>query len=282
MTSSPIQFDDFIFDSERMQLTRADVPIHLKRQSAEILNLLLVHAGETVSRNTIRDALWRNRTVEFDYGINAGIRDIRQALGDDSRNPRYIETLSKRGYRFLPSIRKRNVFLRNRLVAAVVLALIVFALVADNSNREPGLGASTPRVAVMPIFVNENEELQQLAAAFDKNLISGLTKQATNLAIISPAHIFAGLSSRTPMAELSRRVMPDFIVAGSIDEMGEGFELNLRLVLVEGYIHIWTTSVQLDSTQSVPDVRNLVQTIIARISAQSIPTQQLMRKPATQ
>ena len=78
------------------------------------------------------------------------------------------------------------------------------------------------------------------------------------------------------MAEVSRRVMPDFIVAGSIDELAGGYELNMRLVLVEGYSHIWATSIHFDSSRKMPEAQELAQAITAEISAQPFPPQRVL------
>src|SRR5215467_14637849 len=74
----------------------------LQEQPFRILEMLIAHPGEVVSREEIRKRLWPNDTiVEFDHSINAAIKKLRQALGDSAENPRYVETVARRGYRLL-------------------------------------------------------------------------------------------------------------------------------------------------------------------------------------
>ena len=70
-------------------------------QVAAVLDLLVRRPGEVVTRGELRDALWPDTTVEFDQGLNFCIRQLRMALSDDAAQPKYIETLPKRGYRFV-------------------------------------------------------------------------------------------------------------------------------------------------------------------------------------
>jgi serine/threonine protein kinase len=84
------------------ELRKHDVKLRLHEQPFRILVLLLNRAGEMVSREELRKALWPNDTVvEFEHSINAAIRRLRDALGDSAADPRYVETLPRRGYRFI-------------------------------------------------------------------------------------------------------------------------------------------------------------------------------------
>src|SRR5262249_5525881 len=79
--------------------------IKLQDQPFQILLMLLEHPGQTVSRDDLRQKLWPTDTfVDFDHSLNSSIKKLRQALGDDSENPRFIETLHRRGYRFIASV----------------------------------------------------------------------------------------------------------------------------------------------------------------------------------
>ena len=87
------------------QLRKHGVKVHLHEQPFRILVMLLNQAGEMVSREDLRKALWPNDTVvEFDHSINAAIQRLREALGDSADNPRYVETLPRRGYRFIGTL----------------------------------------------------------------------------------------------------------------------------------------------------------------------------------
>lgn len=97
-----IPFGPFEADLPSQELRRQGVRLHLPRQSFQILKMLLERPGEVVTREELRAKLWPADTfVDFDHGLNAAVKRLRDALGDDADNPRYIETLHRRGYRFL-------------------------------------------------------------------------------------------------------------------------------------------------------------------------------------
>jgi DNA-binding winged helix-turn-helix (wHTH) protein len=91
------------------QLRKHGLKIRIPEQSFQILVMLLEHPGEVVLREEIRDRLWPNDTVvEFDHSINAAIKKLRQSLGESAQEPRYVETLARRGYRFLGEVEFRR------------------------------------------------------------------------------------------------------------------------------------------------------------------------------
>ena len=102
--SSPslVRFGSFVFDPVRLELSRDGRPIKLQPQPAQVLATLLAHAGSPVSRDELRQAVWRDDTfVDFDRGLNFCIAQIRTALDDDAAAPRFVRTLPKRGYEFI-------------------------------------------------------------------------------------------------------------------------------------------------------------------------------------
>jgi DNA-binding winged helix-turn-helix (wHTH) protein/predicted Ser/Thr protein kinase len=105
--TSPLRFGPFELDVRAGEIRKHGVRIRLQDQSFQILLMLLDHPGEVVLREEIRRKLWPNNTiVEFDHSINAAIKRLRDALGESADNPRYIETLARRGYRFLGEVEK--------------------------------------------------------------------------------------------------------------------------------------------------------------------------------
>src|ERR1700732_3425289 len=95
------RFGTFRLDMKTGELRRHDRKIPLQQQPFQILALLLEHAGEMVTRDEIRERLWSSDTiVEFEHGVATALKKLRQTLGDHARHPRYVETLSRRGYRW--------------------------------------------------------------------------------------------------------------------------------------------------------------------------------------
>jgi DNA-binding winged helix-turn-helix (wHTH) protein len=100
-----LRFGPFELDVRAGELRKHGTRLRLRTQTLQILLILLEHAGEVVLREEIRQQLWpKDTTVEFDHGINAAIQKLRDALGESADKPRYIETLPRRGYRFLGEV----------------------------------------------------------------------------------------------------------------------------------------------------------------------------------
>jgi cholera toxin transcriptional activator len=101
------RFGPFELDVRASELRKHGVRIKLREQSVQILLMLLNQPGEVVLREEIRLRLWPNNTVvEFDHGINAAIQKLRDALGESAGSPRYVETVARRGYRFLGEVER--------------------------------------------------------------------------------------------------------------------------------------------------------------------------------
>ena len=108
-TSRLFRFGLFEADLENARLTRKGARIRLQEQSFRILAMLLDRAGQIVSREDLRHELWPTGTyVDFDGSLNAALKRLRAALDDDADNPRFIETVPKRGYRFIAPVTAEN------------------------------------------------------------------------------------------------------------------------------------------------------------------------------
>lgn len=149
------RFGPFELDPRTAELRREGAPVPLQLQPARVLVVLVERAGELVPREEIREAVWPDRAVDFEHGLNYAIRQIRAALGDDADAPHYIETLPRRGYRFIapleprPEASGRPVPRRRRvlpwtLAALVITAGMVAAVIAPGASdtaRSPDASA---------------------------------------------------------------------------------------------------------------------------------------------
>jgi TolB-like protein/DNA-binding winged helix-turn-helix (wHTH) protein len=104
VSSRKIRFDGWVLDPESGDLERGGTRIRLQEQPVQVLQELIAHAGSVVSRERLIALLWPKGVVDFDTGLNAAIHKLRSALGDTSETPRYIETLPRRGYRFIGAL----------------------------------------------------------------------------------------------------------------------------------------------------------------------------------
>src|SRR5689334_12224850 len=99
------RFGVFEFDAERGELRKNGRTVALEPQPAKALTLLLARAGDIVSREDLRDAVWGSDThVDFDRGLAYCVSQIRSALGDSGENPRFLQTLPRKGFKFIAPI----------------------------------------------------------------------------------------------------------------------------------------------------------------------------------
>jgi len=100
-----MRFGVFEADLSTGELRKNGVKVRLQEQPFQILTFLLARPGELVTRQDLRDKLWSNDTfVDFDHSLNTAINKLREALGDSASSPRFVETVARRGYRFLGSV----------------------------------------------------------------------------------------------------------------------------------------------------------------------------------
>src|ERR1700756_2763579 len=102
-----VRFGSFEIDEIAGELRRDGVKIRLQEQPFQILQILLERPGEVITREDLRKRVWPSDTfVDFDHGINNAIKRLREALGDPAETPCFIETLPRRGYRFIATVTK--------------------------------------------------------------------------------------------------------------------------------------------------------------------------------
>ena len=105
LSSRTIRFGPFIANLRSGELHKGPTKLKLQEQPFKILAVLLAQAGEVVTRDDLRKRLWPDDTyIDFDHGINMAIGKIREALGDSAEEPQFVETLGRRGYRFIAAV----------------------------------------------------------------------------------------------------------------------------------------------------------------------------------
>src|SRR6185437_12265920 len=115
---SVIRFGVFEVDLRTGELRKQGVKVKLQEQPFQLLQILLERPGEIVTREELRPKIWPSDTfVDFDGGVNNAIKRLREALGDSAETPRYVETLPRRGYRFIGEVKRDD-----RLCAPVEVA----------------------------------------------------------------------------------------------------------------------------------------------------------------
>src|SRR5215813_13927906 len=169
---SLLRFGVFELDTQTAELRKSGRKIRLRPQAAKVLAVLAGHAGELITREQLKDEVWGQDTfVDFEHGLNLCIREIRAALNDDAEAPRYIETLPRRGYRFImpaegtaetispqsppPQDAVSKLRLRSVAMSLATIALLGFAVLAWQHTVSPPAVRSGPvhieSLAVLPL-----------------------------------------------------------------------------------------------------------------------------------
>jgi len=131
------RFGTFELDVESGDLRKQGRRVRLPDQPFQVLRLLLLHAGHVVTREQLQRELWADNTfVDFDVGLNSAMRKLRDALGDSAENPTFIETLPRRGYRFIASVTGNG---PNNVPADVHVLRTPIPIDPAQSSKEPGL-----------------------------------------------------------------------------------------------------------------------------------------------
>ncbi len=290
--SSVIRFGVFEVDVRNRELRKSGLRIRLQEQPFQVLLALLMRAGEVVSREELRDCLWpRGTFVDFDYALNTAVKKIRAALSDDASLPRYIETIPRRGYRFIGNINPVSELvvnspssgvllyqhgsvprrlLRRRLLGAALVGLALMAAAGAYFTRRAAshhpFAEKRILLAVVP-FENLDGDSSQ------DPFCEGLTEElVTQLGRIDPQTI--GVTARSTVtayedghrsvAEIGRELRADYVLEGSIRRNENMVRVSARLIRTADQSHVWANEFDRD----IDDVLLFQSDIAAAISRQ--------------
>jgi len=250
------RFGIFEVDLGRRELLRNGPRVKLRDQSFLLLAALLEQPGELVTREELRSRLWPQGTfVDFDHSLNAAIKRLRDALGDDPDNPRFIETVPKRGYRFHapvadPSIRETESLpqpstapiasYRPRLwfwrsVAYLALLGVVAAFVLYVFLRRPVVDS----IAILPLAnLTSNPEMDYLGDGLTEALINNIA-QVPNLKVISGRSLLRYKGRDSDLQTLGRELQVQAVLTGKYALSGNHLLISVELSDVRDNRHVW-------------------------------------------
>jgi TolB-like protein/DNA-binding winged helix-turn-helix (wHTH) protein/Flp pilus assembly protein TadD len=252
-----LRFGSFELDSATGELRQDGAPVKLQQQPAKVLALLLQRAGELVTREEIRGFVWGQDTyVNFDQGLNFCIKEIRAALGDSADLPRFVETLPRRGYRFIapvevvartpvtpgapedaptpPPPRRATNALLLLVFALLALALLLTGVLLFWPAPKPRASTQSARVriAVLP-FENLSADPDQdyLSEGLAEELIAQLGRLSPErLAVIARASAQRYKGQPEAVERIGRDLGVDYAVLGSVRRSGERIRITVNLV----------------------------------------------------
>ena len=255
-----LRFGTFELELASSELRKAGALVKLQSQHFQLLALLAGRPGQVVSREEIRRTLWSNQTfVDFDRSINFCVNQIREALGDDSHSPRYIETLPRKGYRFIAPVTEaggepaaaqvvpqplpvsRPNPRRLRWLRSVAAAVVLVAIVLANYVRVSGQRTAKPieSVAVLPLEnLSHDPEQDYFAEGMTDELITDLAKISA-LRVISRTSVMQYKRTKKPVPQIARELNVDAVLEGTVTRDQNQVRITAQLVRAEPEKHLW-------------------------------------------
>jgi TolB-like protein len=211
-----IKFGVFEADLAARELRKNGAKVRLQDQPFQVLALLVANPGQVITREELRQKIWPADTfVDFDNSLNTAINKIREALGDSAEKPQFVETLPRRGYRFVGSLEDKK---SEGFHSLVVLPL-------ENLSRDP--------------------EQDYFADGLTEALITNLAKiSALRVVSRTSAMLYKGV--RKPLAEIARELGVDVILEGTVLRSGDRVRISAQLIQVATDSHVWAESYERD------------------------------------
>jgi TolB-like protein len=231
------RFGLFDIDLRSGELRKQGVRVNLQEQPFQVLVMLLERPGEIVSRDDIQQRLWPDTIVEFEGNLNAAIKRLRSALGDSADNPRFVETVPKRGYRFIASAAEH-----------------VAAIEARSSKADPS-------IAVLPFRDRSDSRNQEyFCDGITEELTDALTK-VENLRVVSRISAFQYKNRTDDVRKIGAELDVGSLLEGSVQKTENKLRITASLTNVKDGCHIWSATYVCD----VRDIFDIQDEITAAI-----------------
>ena len=259
--TSRLRFDTFELDLRSAELWKHGNRVRLQEQPFRVLRHLLEHCGEVVTREQLKQTLWQGDTfVEFDDGLNTAVRKLRDVLCDSADHPRYIETLPKRGYRFIaevteqadadpqadteaPSSRRPvRLSLIGIAAATALLAASVWIYRAASAPGRPRIEA----IAVLPLRNLSGDPSQQYFAAGLTDALTTELARSVGSSLRVTSRASADKYAGRPLSQTARELDVDAVIEGSVVRSGNRAHIQVQLIDARADKHLWAASYDCD------------------------------------
>ena len=312
-TTSPnrrkIRFGVFQVDLASGELYKHGIRIKLQEQPFQVLAVLLEHPGEMVTREELRQRLWGHDTyVDFDHSLNISVNKLREALGDSAATPRFIETLPRRGYRFVAPVAveepgpaaaalesavppaglaKTEPARTNRALIAVVLAVAI-GLITSAVWLTPWRGtparASRIMLAVLPFqdLGQDHGEDFFIAGLHDEMIAQLGHLNPMRLGVIARTSTSQPGLVQKPIDQIGRDLRVDYVLEGSIRREADRFRITAELIKVSDMTQMWTETYEVKLGDMLTVQEDLGHRVSDALSMEFLPAmEQQMKQRAT-
>jgi TolB-like protein/DNA-binding winged helix-turn-helix (wHTH) protein/Tfp pilus assembly protein PilF len=293
------------------ELRREGRRIRLQEQPFQILAMLLEHPGELVTRTELHQKLWAADTfVDFDHGLNSAVARLREALNDSAERPKYIETVARRGYRFIgqlegvcrppdaslgasdtedslptrpPGVARNWKKRVPTLAAAGVLVFGAGTYIWRHSGRSQAVNKSIDSVAVLPFqYTAASTDQEFLADGITQSAIDHLSRLG-NLKVISLGSVLRYRGRQDDVRQIGRDLGVGSVMIGRIDFRGDHMMVMAELVNTSDGSHIWGEQYDRKVTDIMSVQEDISQEIASKLEVRlSSQQEKLLRKRYSQ
>jgi TolB-like protein/DNA-binding winged helix-turn-helix (wHTH) protein len=301
-----LRFDVFELDVRAGELRKHGVRLRLQGQPLQVLSALLKRAGDVVTLEELRAEIWAADTfVDFDHSLHNAIARLREVLGDSADRPRYIETLPRRGYRFIarvdagdlpaPSgavasvptadlagylrLTKSHAFLLTTVFAALVISIVLW--LARTGGAPTSAAPRLNSIAVLPLDNLSGDPSEEFFAdGMTDQLITDLAKVGS-LRVISRTSVLQYKGTKKGLPEIAKELHVDAIVEGSVIRSGRRVRVTAQLLEASTDHHLWADSYDGDIGDVLKLQGEVAGAIAQQIRAQLTSQQQAQLRQAT-
>jgi len=247
------RFGRFELDSRTRELRKDGVRIRLQEQPFAVLALMLEHPGELLTRDELRDRLWPEGTfVDFEHGLNAAVKRLRAVLGDNAERPRFVETLHRRGYRFIARVERLN----------------------GGGAYEPAAAAgSKQRLAVLPFtHLGEASGPDSFAGGLTEELITQLGRLcADRLGVIARSSCARVQRADRTVREIADALRAHYIVEGTVRTDADRVRITAQLIEAHGETQLWADSFERPLADSLLVQADVATRIVRSVAVELLP-----------
>ena len=254
MSSSVVRFGAFEVDFQNGELRKSGIRLKLPGQPLQVLEVLLEQPGTVITRDELRRRLWPADTfVDFDNALNTAVNKLREALCDTAANPHFIETLPRRGYRFLGHVH-------------------LPATAAQRARRH-----TKPMLAVLPFEnLGGDPEQEYFADGLTEEMISQLGRRhSARLGVIARTSAMQYKGTHKSIHEIARELGVDFVLEGTVRRGGDRVRITGQLIRAADQVHLWAESYD----RTLVDILD-IQTEVANHIGRSLAMELLPGEPA--
>jgi len=317
--TSVVRFGTYEVSLQSGEVRKAGLRIRVQQQPMKLLQLLLERPGEVVTREELRTRVWNDESFgDFDQAVNIAIAKLRSALGDSAESPRFIETLPKRGYRFiadvsvvdtdtrpkkpessggnLPATKEDNdnkdkpqgartevapkgrLWPRRWIIAALALLLIVPVLAVWLLRSRGSARTGIRSLAVLPLENLSGDASQDYFADGMTDELITDLAQVSALRVISRTSVMVYKGAHKPLPQIARELNVDAVVEGSVLRSGDQVRITAQLIEASTDQHLWSQSYEGELRDTLALQSRVASAIADQIRISLTPQEQVALK----